>query len=340
MRPYRIWLGLSMLMVILMMIIGAITRLTESGLSMVEWRPFIGWIPPLSTGDWQRIFELYQQTSQYQLMNKGMSLADFQTIFWWEYIHRVFGRLIGVVYALPFLYWAVRNRLPVGYRLRLFLLLGLGGLQGVIGWWMVKSGFVDRTEVSQIRLAVHLGVAFIILGLIYWVWLDMGNRETPNSAQLESPFLHTKIRHFFALAPITIIGLTLLAGALVAGLRAGFIYNDWPTMDGALWPSIYWDSAMGLRSLYEDYATVQMNHRIMAYLSVLTCFAVFAVAQIKSLKQSQHNGAALMIIVIIQLMLGVATLMLVVPIWLGALHQFTAILLYLAALNHCYKCYR
>ena len=172
-RAIVIWLIVCCGMVVAMMLIGAITRLTESGLSMVEWRPLIGAFPPISEAEWWRVFDLYRNTSEYQLENAGMSLAEFKTIFWWEYIHRLWGRLIGIAFGLPLIWFALRGYLTKPLALRLFVLFLLGGAQGVIGWWMVKSGLVDRADVSQYRLTVHLGLAFVILGAMLWVLLGL-----------------------------------------------------------------------------------------------------------------------------------------------------------------------
>jgi len=176
-RPIVTWLVLCCLMVVAMMLIGAVTRLTESGLSMVEWRPLIGVLPPLDEAEWGRIFDLYRATSEYRLENAGMTIGEFKTIFWWEYIHRLWGRLIGLVFGLPFLWFLVRRKVPAGLTPHLIALFVLGGLQGVIGWWMVKSGLVDRHDVSQYRLVVHLAIAFLILG--YMLWLVLGETSTP-----------------------------------------------------------------------------------------------------------------------------------------------------------------
>ncbi|MDX1737969.1 MAG: COX15/CtaA family protein [Alphaproteobacteria bacterium] len=315
-RKVGLWFAITAVMVFAMMIIGAITRLTESGLSMVEWRPFIGWIPPIGEEEWQRVFELYKKTSEYQLANFGMSLAEFQNIFWWEYIHRVWGRLIGLVYGIPFIWFLVRGEIPIGYKLHSFILLLLGAFQGVIGWWMVKSGFVDRTDVSQYRLATHLGVAFLILG--YLTWLAIGlltpieeGREPVN-------------RGFRRLGALThaIIFFTALSGALVAGLGAGKAYNDWPFMDGDFFPRGYFWLEPWWLNIFETIQSVQFNHRIMAYITALMITALWIWARRQDLAQRARLSIhALFAMMLIQIMLGISTLVMVVPIGLATLHQ-------------------
>lgn len=315
-RAVGLWLTVSALMVFAMMIIGAITRLTESGLSMVEWRPLIGFLPPLSEAEWQRVFDLYRQTSEYELENAGMSLEEFKTIFWWEFIHRVWGRLIGLVYGLPFFWFLVRRRIPQGYAVHLWILLFLGGLQGVIGWWMVKSGFVDRSDVSQYRLAVHLAMAFLILGYLFWLALGLllpaerGIRPVPKGLRRLGAACHSVI--FF----------TVVSGALVAGSNAGFIYNDWPLMNGDIIPPDMFHMIPVWQNFFENHATIQFNHRLLAYLTLATVFATWLASRRHHLQPRARSAISLLVIVtVLQALLGVSTLMLVVPMGLAVLHQ-------------------
>ncbi len=312
-----IWLGTVLGLVALMMVVGAITRLTESGLSMVEWRPLIGSFPPMTAAEWARIFALYQETSQYQLMNKGMELEEFKEIFWWEYIHRVLGRVIGLAYGLPFLWGVLRGQLPQAHKKTLWLLLLLGATQGLIGWWMVKSGFVDRTEVSPVRLAVHLGMAFLISGLLLWVLMDW-----------LVPIKQNKVnwRHISWL-PLLLISITLLGGALTAGARAGYVFNDWPMMGGVWWPIDYWRGALGLANIYENPAHIQMNHRLLAY-ATLGFLAVYWWWQ---RAQSPLLPTLMLLAAMAQALLGITTLLFSVPIALGVAHQVGAIILFLLA---------
>jgi len=314
-------------MVFTMMIIGAITRLTESGLSMVEWRPLMGALPPLTEAEWERVFALYKQTSQYSLMNQGMTLEAFQEIFFWEWFHRLWGRLIGLVYALPFFWFLFRRAIPTGYKRHLWALLILGGLQGVIGMWMVQSGFVDRIEVSQYRLALHLGLAFFILGYTVWLILDLlwpvetDRKPVPRQFRRLGAWTHG------------LMFVTILSGALVAGLNAGFIYNEWPTMGGQFLPDGYWDTSLGLWSLFEVLEAVQFNHRSLAYITALSVFALFWWSRRIDLPHRVRASIhALMGMIVVQVLLGIATLLSIVWLPLAVLHQVGAAISFCLAL--------
>jgi cytochrome c oxidase assembly protein subunit 15 len=319
-----IWLFLCAAMVVAMMLIGAITRLTESGLSMVEWRPLVGALPPLGDAEWNRVFDLYRRTSEYRLENAGMSLSDFKNIFWWEYIHRLWGRLIGAAYGLPLLWFLWRRRIARREAPRFVALLVLGGLQGVIGWWMVKSGFVDRTDVSQYRLAVHLGLAFVILGALLWIGFDRLGHATAAPCPLP-------IRRG-TLALLALVFATALSGALVAGLEAGRIYNDWPLMQGRFFPEDYGLLTPLWLNLFENVAAVQFNHRIMAYLTLAGTAALWIASRRSPLPACAARPINyLFAAVLLQLGLGIATLMLVVPLPLAVLHQAGAIAVFCLA---------
>ncbi len=324
--PVAAWLFFCAAMVLAMMVIGAITRLTESGLSMVEWRPLIGAFPPLAEAEWNRVFALYRQTSQFQLANTGMELAEFKTIFWWEYIHRLWGRMIGLVFALPFAFFLMRGMVPRGLTGHLAALFVLGGAQGLIGWWMVKSGFVARIDVSQYRLTVHLGLAFVILGYLLWLALDIvtPGRTTPGRASPSGP-------RGLAWAVLTAVFMTAMAGGLVAGLNAGLDYNTWPLMDGGFAP----DGVLALSpwwlNAFENGATAQFDHRILAY--VTTAGIAWLWWRCRNAEPRTALAAnALAVMAVAQLGLGIATLLLAVPIPLAALHQAGAALLFSLAL--------
>lgn len=309
-RSVAVWLFACAGMVLAMMIIGAITRLTESGLSMVEWRPLLGAMPPWGAEEWNRVFALYKETSEYQLANAGMTLSEFQTIFWWEFIHRLWGRSIGLVFAIPFVVFLIRGMIPRRMVPHLALLFVLGGLQGVIGWWMVKSGFVDRTDVSQYRLAVHLVMAFFILGYLLWVALDIvAPRDHPASSL-----------RGHGMAIVVVVFITAFAGGLVAGLRAGLDYNTWPLMgdsfvpDGILALSPWWLNA------FENIATVQFDHRMLAYLTVVLVGWLWLRAR-NAEPHIRRAVTALTHMTVLQVGLGIATLLLVVPLPLAVLHQ-------------------
>ncbi|RED49643.1 COX15/CtaA family protein [Aestuariispira insulae] len=327
MRAVGIWLGICALMVFIMMQVGAVTRLTESGLSMAEWRPLIGWLPPITQAEWERVFALYRQTSQYQLMNEGMALSEFKTIFFWEYFHRLWGRLIGLVYALPFFFFLLRGWIPQEHKKHLWILLVLGGLQGVIGWWMVKSGFVDRVEVSQYRLAVHLGMAVFILGYLFWMAfaflfpVEEGRKPVARSFRRVGALAHAVI--FF----------TVVSGAFVAGLNAGLVYNEWPLMGGGLVPEDYWSESPLWLNLFENVSAVQFNHRIMAYITTATVAGLWIWSRSQDLApRARLSVNCLSAMVAIQVALGIATLLHFVPIPLAVAHQAGAGLTFILSL--------
>lgn len=320
-RAIGTWLIGVAVMVFAMMLIGAITRLTESGLSMVEWRPLIGAVPPLSAAEWSRVFELYRQTSEYRLANAGMTLAEFKEIFWWEYIHRLWGRLIGLAYALPFFWFLARGRVPSGYRGHLWALLVLGGLQGVVGWWMVASGFVDRTDVSQYRLALHLGLAFAIFAYLIYVALKLMRPRAP------APAAGRWVARAYGLMALTAV--TVLSGALVAGLNAGFVYNSWPLMDGAFFYRDWFLLDPWWRNAFENIGAVQFDHRMLAYAAVAAALAFWIAARRDADAPAGLKRAAACIAAMAaaQMGLGILTLLSVVQMGLAVLHQAGAAIL-------------
>lgn len=323
-RPIVLWLAVCFLMVVGMIAIGAITRLTESGLSMVEWRPLIGALPPVGEAEWRRLFDLYRQSSEYRLENPGMGLVEFKTIFWWEYVHRLWGRLIGFAFGLPLAWFLIRRRVPQGMAPHLILLFVLGGLQGVIGWWMVKSGFVDRHDVSQYRLTVHLAMALLILGYMLWLMLRLLNRET-GAAPLGLRRL--------ALATLAVATLTALSGGLVAGLGAGFDYNTWPLIAGKLVPAGLFDASPWWLAAFETPLTVQFDHRVLAYLTAAMVLWFWHGARRAGIGGDGRRAAnALFAMVMLQILLGISILLLVVPTPLAVLHQIGAVVLFCLAL--------
>ena len=335
-RPVAVWLFFTAVMVFAMVVIGGITRLTGSGLSITEWKPIMGALPPLNAADWSEAFEKYKAIPQYRLVNAGMSLAEFQTIFWWEWAHRLFGRLIGVVFALPFFFFlacrllpqrSLLGRMALPRRLiwRCALLLGLGGLQGLIGWWMVSSGLSERVDVAPERLTTHLGLAFIIFAGLIWTGLEAWSGEEHNRPPAGWSRGATVL--------LAAVFIQCLLGGLVAGAKAGFIYTDWPLMNGQFLAPVDW--GLGGLAFLHDTALVQFNHRIWGY-GLLLGATVYAV-QAWRWRLAEGLGLAAFVVagsIWLQAILGVVTLVHVVPIWLGGLHQAgAALVLGLATAN-------
>lgn len=321
-RAVGYWLLGCCAAIFAMVVIGGITRLTESGLSITEWNPVMGALPPLSDAEWRRLFDLYRATPEYLHVNAGMTLADFRTIFWWEYIHRLWGRAIGLIFLLPLIWFWWRGRIdrPLGFKL--FGIFLLGGLQGAIGWWMVKSGLVGRTDVSQYRLAVHLGMALLLYAFIFWIALDL------LVARREAMAPHTL--RTFAWTVVGAVGLTIVAGAFVAGTNAGLLYNTFPWMGDGLIPPDYGAVEPAWLNAFENPPAIQFNHRLVA----IATFGLIVVFWLRTLRQPVVGARALVLLAAAaaQVGIGVATLLLMVPIWLGALHQAGAVAVLTAAL--------
>ena len=311
-RAVAIWLFCVAALVFAMVVVGGITRLTGSGLSITEWKPIMGAIPPLNEADWTAAFAQYREIPQYQQVNAGMTLGEFKGIFWWEWIHRQLGRLIGVAFALPFLVFLALRMIPRRLVLRCVVLLGLGGLQGLIGWWMVSSGLSERVDVAPERLTVHLGLAFVIFMGLIWTGLEAWFGED----RTRSPAGWSR----FAAAVLGVVFIQSLLGGLVAGSKAGMVYTDWPLMNGMVMAPVNW--GQGALAFLHDQALVQFNHRMMAY-GLLALTTVYAVQVIRA-KLAQGAGASawvLLALVWAQALLGIATLMHAVPLALGVLHQ-------------------
>ena len=316
------WLFSTALLVAIMVVIGGVTRLTGSGLSMVEWRPLMGTLPPMTTLEWQRVYQLYQASPEYQQLNYGMSLSEFKTIFFWEYFHRLWGRLLGLAFGLPLIALTLTGRIPSRFGRRLFLLLLLGGFQGVIGWWMVKSGLTEMASVSQYRLATHLSLALIIFSLLVWTGFDLrdGRGRHPSGQ---------------GLATLILLGITIVAGALVAGMDAGLLYNEYPLMGHSLFPIEYGEA--GWLDPFENPASAQFHHR---WLGALT-FGAIIVLGVKGRGGSITLRSNLVLAVVsLQFTLGIITLLHGVPVSLGGMHQAGAVVLLgcLLALLHGTSC--
>jgi heme a synthase len=327
-RPIALWLLVCCAMMFLIVVIGGITRLTESGLSITEWQPVTGVLPPLGDAQWQAEFDRYKAIPQYRAIHPDMALTQFKQIFFWEYLHRLWARLIGVVFAAPFLYFLLRGRIPWRLAPRLAGLFVLGGLQGALGWYMVKSGLSERIEVSQYRLAAHLATAVIIYAATLWVALDL---LWPRAAPALDP-RQIALRRGAGVV-LGLIFLTLIAGTFVAGLRAGYIDNTFPLMEGSFVPPRYAPLTPLWRSWFEDPTTAQFDHRLLAELT----WAAVVVFWLYSLRldlptrarAAVHTLAAL---ATLQAGLGISTLLLVVPLALAVAHQAGALLLLTAAL--------
>lgn len=315
----RVWLLAVAVLIAAMVLVGGATRLTESGLSIVEWKPVIGALPPLSQTDWKQAFEGYKLIPQYSQLNAGMTLSDFKTIFWWEWSHRLLGRAIGMVYLLPFLYFLWRGGMTAELKRRLWLIFGLGALQGAVGWWMVASGLSERVEVSQYRLATHLVLALLIFAAIVWTLRRLGERP---------PLLVSSRMKVTSAVLVVVTFVQLYLGALVAGLRAGLVYNTWPAIDGGFIPSSarLWFEAPWWRNLFENTLTVQFEHRMTAYaLFFLAVLHALDLIRAKAPLTAINGALWLLAVVTLQAVLGILTLLNHVPILLALSHQAVAI---------------
>jgi len=320
-RWIRRWLILIGLMVYAMILIGGATRLTDSGLSITEWEPIKGALPPFGEAAWLAEFEKYKQTAEFQQQNYNMSLSEFQYIYWWEWGHRLFGRLIGLVAIAGFVWFAAKRWMSRRWLVRIAVLIALGGLQGFIGWWMVASGIgeTDRLDVAPYRLMTHFGLALLIIAMTAWYWLDLGERARVGASQ--------RLR-VVALAILILTSIQMLSGALVAGLDAGRTYTDWPLMAGELIPGHYVDEQLGLRSLFEGRAATQFNHRFFAY----TLWAMAIVGAV--LARGTAVSKAFMLVaglISAQAVWGIITLVNAAPLPVALVHQGLGVVVLLGA---------
>jgi cytochrome c oxidase assembly protein subunit 15 len=328
MDPVRVWLFAVAALVFVMVSVGGATRLTGSGLSITEWQPIMGVVPPLSEVAWQDALEKYRQIPQYRHVNKGMSLEAFKRIFWWEWTHRFLARFVGVAFLAPFLFFLATGRIARALVPKLAALFALGGLQGAIGWYMVRSGLSERIDVSQYRLAVHLSLAVAIFAALLWIAFSLGARSIRSRSL---PSIYCKTAAF-------IVGLVFLqigAGAFVAGLKAGAGYNTWPLMDGRVVPQGLGVMYPWWANLFENATTVQFNHRMLAYaLVAVVLWQVWSVLSRTSDRLVRVSGLALGVAVLAQVGLGIWTLLAQVPLSLGLAHQAGAVTLFGLALWH------
>ncbi|MBF0195673.1 MAG: COX15/CtaA family protein [Magnetococcales bacterium] len=311
-----------------MVVIGGLTRLTGSGLSMVTWSPILGWFPPMNQEEWLTVFSHYQKSPEFMAVNFDMDVEGFKGIFWLEFIHRLFGRTIGLVFLFPFLYFLFRKQIASNLKPKLVFMFILGGLQGGMGWYMVKSGLIDDPRVSQYRLTAHLGLAILIYAYMLWVGLGLYNNSKNSSASYKYPGLS-----IVSTSLTYLILITLLSGGFVAGLDAGLTYNTFPLMDGEWIPEGYMPMEPAILSMFEDVATVQWNHRLLAMITLLSVigFGFYA------LKLELSNNIKIIIklllaMVVVQVLLGIFTLLLTVPIALASIHQTGALVLFTISL--------
>jgi heme a synthase len=318
-RAIRWWLISVAVLIAIMVLVGGATRLTESGLSIVEWKPVAGALPPLNQAEWTQAFEAYKTIPQYRELNAGMTLPEFKTIFWWEWSHRLLGRVIGIAFLLPFLWFLWRGVVGADLRRRLWLIFGLGALQGAVGWWMVASGLSQRVEVSQYRLATHLVLALLIFAAIVWTLRRLADRP---------PCAVSSRLKVTGMALVVLTFAQLYLGALVAGLRAGKVYNTWPDIDGAFIPSaarLFFD-APWWRNLFENTLTVQFEHRMTAYaLFVLAILHVLDAVRSRAGNAAVNGALWLAAAITLQATLGILTLLNQVPMNLALAHQAMAI---------------
>ncbi len=326
------WLIACCVLVFSMIVVGGVTRLTHSGLSIVEWQPIVGTLPPLNEDQWQRAFDLYKLTPEFKQVNFAMSLSEFKGIFWWEYFHRLLGRAIGFVFFVPYAVLLLKRRLHGPLAWRLLGIFVLGGLQGAMGWYMVKSGLVDDPRVSHLRLTAHLAIAFVILAAMFWVALDLLSPRTPGRPDARTAGLRR-----FADALVVLIFLLMLTGGLVAGIRAGFAYNTFPLMNGHVVPPEIFMLDPWYLNFFNNMATVQFDHRLLAWLlAFLVPWYWWQAGPAGMNARARLAGHVLLAMLAVQITLGISTLLLVVPIPLAAAHQGGAVLLFAAALHNAH----
>jgi cytochrome c oxidase assembly protein subunit 15 len=329
-NPVALWLFSGCLLIFIMVTVGGITRLTGSGLSITEWKLIRGTIPPLNQQEWEEEFDNYKQIPQYTEQNYHFTLEDFKTIYWWEYIHRLIGRIIGIVFIVPFVWFWIKGKISRWLMPRLLLLFGLGALQGFLGWYMVKSGLTDNVRVSHIRLGIHLGMAFLTFGYTFWLLLGL-HEKTPAADE------NKKSR--IPLLLLIVVFAQIIYGAFVAGTKAGHIYNTFPKM-GDEWIAgsvSYAFETQGASAWINDMSVVQFIHRCLAWILALWIIGYWIYIRRNPGKFSEgirHSVNFLAVMVVIQFLLGMFTLLYSVPVWLGLLHQAGAFLLFAGAVYH------
>ena len=317
------WLFACCALLFAMIVIGGITRLTRSGLSIVEWQPIVGTLPPLSEAQWMEIFEKYRLTPEYKQVNFGMSLDDFKGIFWWEYIHRLLGRVIGIAFFIPYAWFLLRKKLDTEHAWKLGGIFLLGAAQGAMGWYMVKSGLVDDPRVSQYRLTAHLGLAFVIFAAMFWVALDM------LKPQVSVASAYVRRLASWATGAAWLVFVMVLSGGLVAGIRAGYAYNTFPLMNGHLIPPEIMMLEPWYLNFFNNMATVQFDHRLIAWLLLLLISGLWVASRAASVPSRAKLASHFLLAALgMQFCLGVATLLMRVPVGLGTAHQGGAVVVF------------
>lgn len=332
----RLWLALLFALVAAMIVVGGMTRLSDAGLSITEWRPVTGAIPPMDQAGWEAAFRLYQDSPQYRLMNQGMTLDAFKTIYWWEWGHRQLGRVVGLVWALGFVGFWLAGKIPAGWRNRLLLIGALGGLQGAIGWWMVASGLVgDMTSVASYRLATHLGLAFVILGFIGWYMLLLGRTE---GALLQARRVREAKLFSMSTGLLHFTFLQILLGALVAGIDAGRSFPTWPLMNGQFFPAdaFYVPNGPVWHAFFENPGLVQFIHRMSGYLLFVFAVVVWLRGRKSAHRTTRTAFHAVMGMMVAQMVLGIVTALTAAHLHVAITHQIGAILLWVLILRARY----
>nr|ACF98043.1 putative cytochrome oxidase assembly protein [uncultured bacterium 888] len=328
-RRIAAWLLACCTLLFVLIVVGGVTRLTRSGLSIVEWQPIVGTLPPMSEAQWLEVFDKYKQTPEYRQVNFGMSLEAFKGIFWWEYVHRLLGRLLGLAFFAPMLWFLLRRQIDRKLGLKLAGILVLGALQGLMGWYMVKSGLVDDPRVSHFRLTAHLGLAFLIFAAMFWVAFDLLRSETQRSQPAP---LQLRLAAF-AVALVWVVFLMVLTGGLVAGIRAGSAYNTFPLMNGHVAPPEIFMIEPWHLNFFNNMATVQFDHRLLAWLLAFFVPRLwFACRRLDSAHGARVAANALLFALALQIALGIATLVMHVPIALAAAHQAGAVVVFATTL--------
>jgi len=333
-KQIAVWLLVCCTLLFVLIVVGGVTRLTRSGLSIVEWQPIIGALPPLNETQWLELLEKYKQTPEYKQVNLGMSLEAFKEIFWWEYLHRLLGRLLGLVYLVPMLWFVGRKLVGRELAVKLATIFILGALQGVMGWLMVKSGLIDNPRVSHFRLTAHLGLAFLIFGSMFWVALDLLRSADATCGAIRDPTRRHRALARVALALVWVVFTMVLSGGLVAGIRAGSAYNTFPLMNGHLVPPEIFMIEPWYLNFFNNMATVQFDHRLLAWLLAFCVSTLWIASRASDTSQAVRMAAnCLLASLALQIILGIATLLFRVPIVLAASHQAGAVLVFASVLS-------